>query len=104
MVAPMYRETRDTITCRRPADYGAERTNVGDWIQQWRERFGFLGVEVLVADVAQSSVVIDVPARTIILAPSLKLTCAEKILQKVYAWWRHQSGIAARQPYSFLSC
>ena len=104
MVASMCREARNTVTWRKPTGYGAERMNVEDWIQQWRERFGFLGVEVLVADVAQSSVVIDVPARTIILAPSLKLTCAEKILQKVYEWWRHQSGIAGRQPCSFLSC
>ena len=104
MVAPMYGEMRNTTTWQRPTRYGAERMNVQDWIQQWRRRFGLLGVEVLVADVAQSSVVIDVPARTIILAPSLKLTSADKILRKVYGWWRHQSDVAARQPYSFLCC
>lgn len=104
MVAPMYRETRNTVTWQGPADYGAERMNLETWMQGWQNRFGFIGVEVIVADVAQSSVVIDVPARTIILAPSLKLTCAEKILQKVYAWWQLQTSIVGRQPYSFLSC
>lgn len=104
MVATMYKERTNPITWQRDAGYGAEPLNIESWMEAWRHRFDSLGVEVIVADVAQSSVVIDVPARTLILAPSLKVTCAEKILQKVYGWWRQQHEMAAPYPCSFLSC
>lgn len=104
MVATMFKERMNPIPWQGAAGYGAEPMNIESWMEAWRVRFDSLGVEVIVADVAQSSVVIDVPARTIILAPSLKLTSAEKILQKVYGWWRQQDEIAAAYPCSFLSC
>lgn len=104
MVATIYKERMNPIPWQRAAGYGAEPMNIESWMEAWRDRFDFIGVEVIVADVAQSSVVIDVPARTVILAPSLKVTCAEKILQKVYGWWRQQHEMAAASPCSFLSC
>lgn len=78
--------------------------NVKDWMRKWHHSFARLGVEVTVADVAQSCVVVDVAARRIILAPSLKLTAAEKILQRVYQWWRDQSDKVQARWCSLLSC
>jgi hypothetical protein len=104
MVAEICRETRNMVPWTRPPGSGVERMNVEQWMRNWRDAFGFLGVEVIVADVAQSSVVIDVPARTIILAPSLTLPTAEKILRKVFVWWRHQPHAVQSPRCSFLSC
>ena len=104
MVASTCKETRTAASWRRPTGYGAERMNVEDWMQKWRDRFGFLGLEVMVADVGQAYVLLDVATRMIILAPSLKLAAADKILQKVYEWWRHQPTGMEGQLCSVLSC
>jgi hypothetical protein len=73
-------------------------------MRKWHDSFGRLGVDVVVADVAQSCVVVDIAARKIILAPSLKLAAAEEILQKIHQWWRAQSDKAEGQRCSLLSC
>ena len=104
MVGSMYEEARKAGSWKRPPGDWAERINVKRWMRKWHDSFALLGVEVVVADVAQSCVVVDVAARTIILAPWLKLMDAEKILHKVYAWWRHQSASVEGQLCSFLSC
>jgi hypothetical protein len=67
-----------------------ERMNVKRWMRDWQIRFGSLGVEVIVADVAQSSVVVNVAERTIILSPHLAVYTAERILERLNGWWRRQ--------------
>ncbi len=104
MIGSTYRETPKTIPWRITSDRGTEPMNIKDWMRNWQDRFASLGVEVLVADVAQSCVAVDIRDRTVILAPSLKLSVAEKILQKVYEWWRHQSDRVEGQLWSLLSC
>jgi hypothetical protein len=59
-------------------------------MRSWQERFGSLGVEVMVADVAPSSIVVDVRQRTIVLAPSLTVLAAERTLDRLYRWWERQ--------------
>ena len=58
------------------------------WMHEWRSKFALLGTEVVVADVGQSSVFLDMAERKVILAPSLNVFKAEKILTAVYDWWR----------------
>lgn len=60
------------------------------WIQNWQTRFARLGVEIVVADVAQSSVFLDMAEKKVVLAPSLKLSKADKMLAAVYRWWERQ--------------
>lgn len=67
-----------------------ERMNVKRWMRDWQERFGSLGVDVIVADVAQSSVVVNVPEKAVILSPNLAMYTAERILGRLYHWWHHQ--------------
>ena len=69
-----------------------EQVNVRRWIREWQTRFDSLGVQVIVADVAQSSVAVDVSEMTVVLAPSLRVSAAERTLRKVYIWWQQQSG------------
>jgi len=64
--------------------------NVKRWMQTWQEKFEQVGVQVIVADVAQSSIVVDVAERTVVLAPSLKVSAADRMLDKVYRWWQRQ--------------
>ena len=64
--------------------------NLRRWMQHWQSKFGTLGVEVVVADVAQSSLVVDVAEGTVVLSPSLKVAAADNMLHKVYTWWRRQ--------------
>jgi hypothetical protein len=78
--------------------------NVKHWMRHWQERFALLGVDLIVADVAQSSVVVDVVERTVVLAPSLRLSAAEKMLQKIYAWWQRQSDNVEEQLCSLATC
>ena len=78
--------------------------DVKHWMRDWHQRFGSLGMKVIVADVAQSCVVVDIAGRTVILAPSLKLTSAQKVLEKVYAWWQHQSTRVEGEFCSLVSC
>ncbi len=81
-----------------------ERMNVKRWMRSWQARFGSLGIEVMVADVAQSSVVVDVAGRTVILAPSLEVTAADRTLQKVYKWWQHRTDRVEGERCSLVSC
>jgi hypothetical protein len=81
-----------------------EQMNVKQWMRDWQERFGSIGVELIVADVAQSSVVVDVAERTVVLAPSLKLSVAEKVLHKIHAWWERQSDTVEEHSCSLVSC
>jgi len=60
------------------------------WMQNWQTRFAHLRVEIVVADVAQSSLFLDIAERRVVLAPSLRLSTAEKMLAAVYQWWKHQ--------------
>ena len=78
--------------------------NVKEWMRTWQDRFDAFGVEVMVADVAQSYVLVDVAGRAVILAPSLKVKAAERTLQKVYAWWRNQCETAGSPLWSLASC
>lgn len=104
MIGATYRETPKTIRWRITPHSGAMPMNIRHWMRNWQDRFASLGVEVLVADVAQSCVAVDIRERTVILAPSLKLTAADKILQKVYQWWRYDSDRVEGQLCSLLSC
>ena len=104
MLGSIYKEATKTVSWRRPPGNWAEPMNVKHWMRKWHHSFADLGVDLIVADVAQSCVVVDVVAKRIILAPSLKLTAADKILQRVYQWWRDQSHKANAQLCSFLSC
>jgi hypothetical protein len=76
-------ETRNPRGC-------AERMNLKRWMRDWQSRFDNLGVEVVVADVAQSSVAVDMADRTIILSPHLAVHTAERVLERLYRWWRRQ--------------
>lgn len=60
------------------------------WMQKWQMRFAPLGVEVVVADVGQSSFFLDLAERKVVLAPSLEVDKAEKMLSAVHEWWEHQ--------------
>jgi hypothetical protein len=73
-------------------------------MQDWQTKFDRLGVQVIVADVAQSSVVVDVAEKTIILAPALRVSVAERMLEKVYRWWQRQSEISEERWCSLVSC
>jgi hypothetical protein len=88
---------------RNPRNRG-EHMNVRRWIRTWQTKFNSLGIELMVADVAQSSVVVNVPERTIILTPSLKVSTAEKVLRRLYRWWECQTGRCESQSYSLVSC
>ena len=68
----------------------AERMNVKRWMRNWQSRFSHLGIEVTVADVGQSSVVVNVAERTIILSPRLTVCTAERILERLQGWWARQ--------------
>lgn len=77
---------------RKNGGSSQEPTNVKRWMRNWQLRFASLGVQVVVADVAQSSVALDVAERTVVLAPSLEVSAAEKMLHKVYSWWQNHSA------------
>ena len=88
---------------RKPGRW-REQMNVNRWMQDWQVKFDRFGVQVIVADVAQSSLVVDVAERTVILAPSLKVTAAERMLQKVYRWWQRQSDMSEERLCSLMTC
>jgi len=104
MVGSVYRAVRKAVLRDAPADNSSQRINVREWMREWRDSFGRLGVDVVVADLAQSYVVVDVAAKTIILAPWLKLADAEEILQKIYRWWRIHSASKEAHRCCLLSC
>ena len=80
-----------------------ERMNVKRWMRDWQERFGPLGVQVIVADVAQSSVVVNVAERAVILSPNLAMYTAERVLERLYGWWRRQPGQLHSETCSLVS-
>jgi hypothetical protein len=73
-------------------------------MRNWQTRFSSLGVELIVADVAQSSVVVNVPEKAIILAPYLPVSTAEKVLDLLYKWWQHQAEKCESESFSLVSC
>jgi hypothetical protein len=89
---------------KRPAKNSRQHVNVKRWMRDWQLRFGSLGVEVMVADVAQSSVVVNVAERTIILAPFLSAFRAERVLDGLYKWWRFQSKKPEAETCLLMSC
>lgn len=80
-----------------------ERMNVKRWMRDWQERFGPLGVDVIVADVAQSSVVVNVAEKAVILSPNLAMYTAERVLERLYGWWRRQPGQLHSETCSLVS-
>jgi len=88
---------------RKPGKW-RQQLNVNRWMQDWQVKFGSFGVQVIVADVAQSFLVVDVAERTVILAPSLKLSAAERMLEKVYMWWKRQNEMPEERLCSLVSC
>lgn len=88
---------------RKPGKW-RQQLNVNRWMQDWQVKFGSFGVQVIVADVAQSFLVVDVAERTVILAPSLKLSAAERMLEKVYLWWKRQNEMSEERLCSLVSC
>ncbi len=81
----------------------AERMAVRRRMREWQERFGSLGVDVIVADVAQSSVVVNVAERAVILSPNLAMYTAERVLERLYGWWRRQPGQLHSETCSLVS-
>jgi hypothetical protein len=77
--------------------------SVKRWMRDWRARFGYLGVEVLVADVGQSSVVVNVPEKSIVLSPRLTMVNAEELIGRLYKWWRRQPNPVHTEPCSLVS-
>jgi patatin-like phospholipase/acyl hydrolase len=60
------------------------------WMKNWQMKFAPLGVVIVVADVGQPSLFLDMAERKVVLAPSLNVQKAEKMLVVVHNWWRHQ--------------
>jgi beta-lactamase superfamily II metal-dependent hydrolase len=73
-----------------PGEKRRETMSAERWMQTWQIRFAPLGVEIVVADVGQSSVFLDMAERKVVLAPSLNVENAEKMLVAVLKWWRCQ--------------
>ncbi len=67
-----------------------EGVSAGRWIRDWQTRFSPLGVEIIVADVGQPSVFIDMAERKVVLAPSLNVGKADRMLAAVHEWWKDQ--------------
>ena len=78
--------------------------NLKRWIRTWRMRFDSLGVELMVADVAQSSVVVDMAERTVILSPHLTVISADKALHGLYRWWGHKMENRGSEFRALMSC
>jgi hypothetical protein len=78
--------------------------NVKRWMRNWQSKFSSLGVELIVADVAQSSVVVNVAEKTIILAPYLPVSTAQKVLDLLYKWWEHHPEKSESESFSLVSC
>ena len=70
---------------------------------QDNQKFDTIEVELLVADVGQSSLLVDVPNGTIVLSPSIKVSAAENMLNKVYSRWRRQPQMPEEHPCSLVS-
>jgi hypothetical protein len=73
-------------------------------MQHWREKFDWLGVQLMVADVGQCSIVVDAAERMVILAPALKVTAAERVLEKVYGWWQRRNEVSEEKLCSLVTC
>lgn len=78
--------------------------NVRSWMRNWQEQFELLGVQVMVADVGQSSVLVDAAEKTVILAPSLKLSAADRMLRKIYVWWQWHAERLEGQQCCLVAC
>ena len=89
---------------KRAQESWREDMNLRSWMKNWQEQFGSLGVEVIVADVGQCSVVLDAAARTVVLAPSLKLSAADGMLRKIYTWWQRQADSVEGQRCCLVTC
>ena len=89
---------------KRAQESWREEMNVRSWMRNWQEQFGSLGVEVMVADVGQSSVLVDGAEKTVILAPSLKLSAADRMLRKIYTWWQWQAEKVEGQRCCLVTC
>lgn len=89
---------------RRAQQSWREEMNVRGWMKNWQEQFDSLRVEVVVADVGQSSVLVDAAERTVFLAPSLKLSTADRMLRKIYAWWQWQAERVEAQRCCLVAC
>ena len=81
-----------------------EQMDLKRWIRSWRTRFDLLGVQLMVADVAQSSVVVDVAERTVILAPHLTVISADTALRGLYKWCRHEMENRGSEFCTLLTC
>jgi hypothetical protein len=77
--------------------------NVRRWMESWQVKFGQLGVELMVADVGQSSVHVDVAEARVVLAPSLRVSAADRMLDKVYVWWLRQPQVSEERPCSLVT-
>lgn len=88
---------------RKPGKWREQR-NVKRWMQDWQAKFEPFSVQVIVADVGQYSIVVDVAERTLILAPSLKVSAADSVLQRVYRWWQRQPRMVEEQLCSMVAC
>jgi hypothetical protein len=77
--------------------------NLNRWMQQWQRKFDILDVQIVVADVAQSSLLVDVAHRSVVLSPSLPLPSADAVLERVFKWWQRQPD-ASEQRLCVLAC
>lgn len=89
---------------RKAQESWREEMNVRGWMRNWQEQFDSLGVQVMVADVGQSSVLVDAAEKTVILAPSLKLSAADRMLRKIYVWWQWQTERVEGQQCCLVAC
>lgn len=89
---------------RKAQESWREEMNVRGWMRNWQEQFDSLGVQVMVADVGQSSVLVDAAEKTVILAPSLKLSAADRMLRKIYVWWQWQTETVEGQQCCLVAC
>jgi anti-sigma-K factor RskA len=88
---------RDARNMRGVAD-------VKRWMHQWQEKFSPLGIQVIVADVAQSSVLVNVAERTIMLAPSLRVREADRMLNRLRVRWQRRAGAMHNELCFMVSC
>lgn len=103
-VSQMYKKAPQMLFRKRAQENWREEMNIRGWMKNWQQQFNPLGVEVIVADVGQSSVVVDAAERTVFLSPSLKLSAADRMLRKIYAWWQWQAERVEGQRCCLVAC
>jgi hypothetical protein len=74
------------------------------WMHNWQARFKRLEIDLIVADISPSSVIVNVAEGTIVLAPHLSIFRAEKVLEGLYGWWQNRMEDSQRESYSLVSC